>query len=236
MRAHRLAVAAFGLSFGLLAAEKPEASVSVTQTQHVEFPAGGVLHVQKSVGILTVEGWDRADMEITTTKAPAPEYDSEWRPRPARPHELDGVRITAERNGNQVIVATTLPRGTRFRPFRDSAVVDCRIRIPRGAGLVVEHEGGEVNAAELTGDIRVVAHHSQINLHLPEEGQYAIDARSRFGTVISDFPGSPRRRVWLVGHRWVSGENAGAHKLFLRTGSGDILILKTRIPGAAASN
>src|SRR5215472_390528 len=46
----------FGLSCLLLAAET------------VEFPAGGVLKLERSAGDLRIEGWDHANVEITSDK------------------------------------------------------------------------------------------------------------------------------------------------------------------------
>jgi DUF4097 and DUF4098 domain-containing protein YvlB len=86
-----------------------------------------------------------------------------------------------------------------------------------------------VNIDGLAGDIQVTLAQGGIVLHLPEEEKYAIHAKSCIGTVNSDFPGVVKRRAWLLGHR-LENENSGSHKLDLKVGDGDIVIVKTRIP------
>jgi hypothetical protein len=60
---------------------------------------------------------------------------------------------------------------------------------------------------------------------------HGFDAKSDSGGVTSDFPGRARRRPWLLGHQFVQKAPA-AHNLYLRVGSGDIVILKLRRPPA----
>ena len=54
------------------------------------------------------------------------------------------------------------------------------IRVPRNARLAVDHDTDYVFVDNLMGDIHVTVLHSSITLCLPAEGQYAIDARSKF--------------------------------------------------------
>jgi hypothetical protein len=67
-------------------------------------------------------------------------------------------------------------------------------------------------------------------LHLPEEGKYAINAKTDFGNVTSDFPGEEKRRRWPAGHRILNKDSGAPHTLNLKVGYGDIIILKTREP------
>src|SRR5215471_11888363 len=39
------------------------------RTDRVAFPPGGTLHLSKSIGELTIEGWDEPAVEITTIKS-----------------------------------------------------------------------------------------------------------------------------------------------------------------------
>lgn len=221
-----LAVLGFGASCLLLAADEPKQKVQVTNTQRVDFPSGGTLKLTKSIGVLTVEAWDRPDVEITTITSTKGDYDA--REREKAKSELDKVRVAAERHGDELVITTDFPRPRAFSRFD----LEYRIKAPSTARLIADHNVGEVNIDGLVGDIQVTLLQGEIMLHLPEEGRYNIHARSQFGNVNSDFPGPEKRRWWLLGHRSVNANSQAAHKLNLRVGFGDIVILKTRAPVA----
>ncbi len=208
---------------GLLAAQpKPAPEVQATTVDHVEFPAGGILRLESLKGEVTVEGWDRSDMEMTVTKAPPLTYNARWQAEPAPDQALEKVKVTAERQGNAVVVRATYPRGRVWATYS--------IRVPRAAGVIVNRNRGEVHVADLAGDIHATTREGEITLLLPPGEQYAIDARTDFGDVYSDFPGAERRRFWLVGHRFAPEGAPAGHKLYLRAGYGDIIIQKIRRP------
>jgi len=167
--------------------------------------------------MLTIEGWSRPDMEITTTQP-------------------DNARVTTERRGSEVIVTTDYPkkRFPRRNPFSggNNFEVEYRIHVPATAHVVVHHQVGEVYLDGLSSDIDVTMRQGQILLHLLEANRYAIEARSDYGSVISDFPGYETRRFWLVGHTFANDAPPGAAKLNLRARSGDIIILKQHTPEA----
>jgi hypothetical protein len=208
MTIRTLAVLGFGTGCLLLAADEPKQKVQVTKTERMDFPSGGTLRLTKSTGVLTVEAWDRPDVEITTIKS------------------SDNVRVSAERHGDELVVTTDAPRHRRFSPFDP----EYRIKAPRTARLIAKHGVGDVNIDGILGDIQVTLLKGEIMLHLPEEGRYDITARSHVGNVNSDFPGPEKRRWWLLGHQSASENSQAAHKLNLRVGFGDIVILKTRVP------
>jgi hypothetical protein len=208
MTIRTLAVLGFGTGCLLLAADEPKQKVQVTKTERMDFPSGGTLRLTKSTGVLTVEAWDRPDVEITTIKS------------------SDNVRVSAERHGDELVVTTDAPRHRRFSPFDP----EYRIKAPRTARLIANHGVGDVNIDGILGDIQVTLLKGEIMLHLPEEGRYDITARSHVGNVNSDFPGPEKRRWWLLGHQSASENSQAAHKLNLRVGFGDIVILKTRVP------
>lgn len=91
----------------------------------------------------------------------------------------------------------------------------------------MDHESGEVHFDEVTGDIRATVIQDLITLHLPQTAQYAIDAKSRIGAVISDFGGTTTRK--RLGHAFV-GNPQSPHRLDLRIGYGDIVILRIQTP------
>jgi len=224
---------AFGMSGLLLAGEGAQQRVQQSGTQRVDFLAGGVLHVTRSPGELTIVGWDRPDVEIVTTKSTVFPYDSQDRQKAA--HELDQVQVKVERHDNEVVINTSLPRRGSAPPASrlkgaNAFYLDCHISVPRHARLVVEHGDGEVHIENLTGDISVSTHKGEITLRLPPESAYAIDAKTNIGDVISDFPGTAHRRPWLFAHRFVEEPSPAAHKLYLRVGFGDIIIQKISQP------
>lgn len=235
MLVRALALIAIGSSCLLFSEDEAGRTIGITKTERMEFPARGVLHLQHSIGELTVEGWDRPEIEITTTKVPPLHYDSRWREKSSHDRELEEVKVAAERHDDDVVISTTLPHGRSFpppSPFRGSIGVNLhyQIQVPRNACLIIEHEEGEVNIEDMAGDIRVTTMRGEITLRLPSEAQYAIDAKSDLGSVVSDFPGSERRRPWLFGHRFVPEPTSAGHQLYLRTGFGDIIIQKIRKP------
>jgi hypothetical protein len=198
-------LAALGFGCLLLAADEP--NKQVTNTQRIDFPSGGTLRLTRSTGTLTVEAWDRPDVEITTISA------------------TKAARAVAERHGDELVVTTDFPR----RPF-SSADLETHIKAPSTARIIAAHDVGNVNIDGLAGDIQVTLGQGEILLHLPQDGRYDIHARSQFGNVNSDFPGPEKRRWWLLGHCSINQDSQAAHKLNLRVGLGDIVILKTRVP------
>jgi hypothetical protein len=214
---------------------KPEESkqkVQVSNTQRLDFSAGGTLRLQNSRGVLTVEAWDRPEVEITTIKST--KYELDARGRDQAPHELEMVHVSTDRHGDELVITTDFPRYHAFPPLHPRAEVnfnlEYRIKAPANTRIVDEHHDvGEVNIDGLTGDIDVDLLQGEIILHLPEEGQYSIQAKSDFGSVNSDFSGISKRRWWLLGHHSENG-NSAPHKLNLRVGFGDIVLLKIRVP------
>jgi hypothetical protein len=230
-----LAVLACGPMF---AADQAAKELRVVQTQRLDFPSGGVLHVKHSMGIVTVEGWDQPALELTTTKGPQPEYDSKNNEKPAPKAELENVRISAEHRGEEFNITTTVAHPEFLSHLKLKSPTDLQldylIRVPRDARLVIDHEAGEVNVIDLTGPIRVTAHRGQITLRLPPEGNFAIDAKSDLGDIVSDFAGHSWRRPWIFAHGFVGEAAPSAHKVYLRTGYGDILVLKIKRPAQSA--
>ena len=215
--------------------DAPRKKIQAIKTDRVDFPQGGVLRLINSTGTLTIIGWDQPLLEMTTTKTTKQAFrDSE---RAKATSELDKVNVSAERKGNEVVIATEFPRHRDFPPGNPwgpgtNFELEYQIHVPRDAKLVISrHDVGEVHIDGLTNDVDANLLQGALLLHLPEDGKYAIDAKTDFGHVNCDFAGEQKSRRWLTGHRWVN-ENPGdgAHMLNLRVGYGDVVILKTRIP------
>lgn len=225
--------AAISLGFLSFAASEPSQKVVVTNTQHLDFPAGGELRVKDSTGELTIEGWDQPGAEITTTKSTKREYEVRERENATR--ELDKVHVVAQRQGGDLVVSTEFPKHRLFPPPSPlgSAVdfdLQYDIKVPRTARVLVDHNTGEVNIDSVTGEIHVTDKQGLILLHLAENRQYAIDARSGLGSVDSDFAGAEKRTPLLLGHSFMENPSGAAQKLYLRIHYGDIVILRQRIP------
>lgn len=210
----------------LFAQDAASQKVLVTHTERADFPAGGLLQFKNSMGELTVEGWDRPDVEITTIRSTKDVYPAGDREKVSA--KLDRVKISVEHQGEGLTIATVVPKhragpGVAFD-------LEYRIKAPMNARLSVEHGNGEVHVDNLTSDIHVTVGKGEITLHLAPEGQYGIDAKSDLGVVISDFPGQEKRLRWRVGHSFLQAK--AAHNLYLRAGFGDIIIMKYQKPVA----
>ena len=244
MRGHTFLITLLGAGC-LLAADKPKQpeptqTIEVTKTQTFDFPANGLLRLKHSTGDLTIEAWDQPNVEITTVKTTLNEYPE--RERATATAELEKVTVTAERHGDELVVTTGYPRHRKF-PFsaaiKDAAIklspipavafrLEYHISVPRSARLAIDHNIGAVNVDGVTGDIEATLVQGEIMLHLPEDAQYNIDAKSNYGNVNSDFPGEERRR-WISQKAW-NGAQPPAHNLKLRVGYGDIVLLRIRLP------
>jgi hypothetical protein len=238
-----LAVLGFGATCLLFAADQPKQAgqpkvkVQVSKTDRMDFPSGGALRITNSIGVLTVEAWDRPDVEITTIKSTKGEYDAGKRERAT--HDLDKVQIAAERRGDELVITTTFSRYGVLPlsyPLAGAPKLDVEyhIKAPSTARLIADHDVGDVNVDGLVSDINVTLRQGTILLHLPELRQYAIHAKSDCGNVNSDFPGQKRRTWWLT-QRAANEDSPGTPKLNLKVVFGDILILKTRVPKPPAS-
>ena len=218
--------------------DEPRQKAVATSTEHFDLPPGVALHLANSIGQLNVEGWDEPGVEITTIKSSKNELDSQARDRALQ--ELDIVRITGDRHGDELVIQSDYPKYPRLeRPFIGMTNFDLeyRVKVPRNTRLIVDHDIGQVFIDGMAGDIHATNHMGDVELHLASgaqgAAQYAIDAKAKIGAVNSDFPGHEHRRHWL-GHQFVHDGPPSPHKLYLRIGVGDIVILKIRKPPAPA--
>ena len=220
-----------GMSFLLLADEELKQKVQVVSTQRMDLPAGGTVRLINSTGELTVEGWDQPGVEITTIKSTKATFTASEREKAVR--NLDKLRIGSERRAGELVITTYFPRHRGFPPASPLAtksfILEYKIKVPRNANLVVDHDVGDLHFDGVSGDIHATMLRGEITLLLPAGEQFTIDAKSDFGSVTSDFRGIAKRRFWLVGNQYAQSASA-PHKLYLRDGFGDIVILKTRAP------
>jgi hypothetical protein len=142
----------------LLAADAPREKAQMSKIERIDFPSGGTLRLKNSIGVLTVEGWDRPDLEMTTIKSSRVAYPAGEREKAT--HDLDHVHVVAERHGDELVVTSDFPRHRAFplpNPLGRGTNFDleCRIKVPSTARLIVDHDVGEVNVDNLTGNIDV---------------------------------------------------------------------------------
>ena len=129
-----LAVIGFGTSCLLLAADEPKQKVQVSNIERMDFPSNGTLRLTNSIGVLTVEGWDRPDVEITTTKATKVAYDARGREKAT--HELERVGVAAERRGGELVITTDFPR---YRTFSSPLFSGWKTQLRSG----IPHQGAK---------------------------------------------------------------------------------------------
>ncbi len=142
-------------------------------------PGGGVA-VENVQGAIHVEGWDRAEVEITVTKTAA-----------GTGGQPDGVRIMVESGERAVAFYTVYPEESD-RPVR----VDYRLRVPRQVRLsrlrtvvgdiTVRDIEGSVNARSLNGSIE------QVNV----AGR--VEARTINGNIAVSLSALPGARAQLL--------------------------------------
>jgi hypothetical protein len=218
---------------------KKPAQVTVTSTEHMSFAPGGMIRVEDSIGYVNVEGWDQPEVEITVTKSMPYDYKLK-QPEEAKKH-LDSVKIATERKSDaELVISTTLPRRHPadfapsknfdplpfFEPRKTSADVrvEYEIHAPRDSKLAIRHGVGSVLVIDMAGDIEATAGRGDIMLMLRDSGSYAIDAKSKFGTVISDFEGATKLTRYRMGERYATASSPSPQRIQLRMGFGGITI------------
>jgi len=213
--------------------------IQVTNTQQVPFLAGGTIHLNRSYGYLSVEGWDRPEVELTVIKSLDGLYQATEQAEATK--RLESVHVTAERRSDTDLeISTAVPHHSRWtHPFGSTGgvTVEYRIHVPRDSKLVIHHGTGDVLVTNVTSDIEATGHAGDLVLLLPATGKYAIDAKSKIGTVSSDFDGDFRRRH-VTGIQYGLAGAAPAHRIYLRMGLGGITIKESpasaQPPDAAA--
>jgi len=219
-----LVLGAVGMTLPLFA-EGNKQMVEATKTQQVPFQPGGTIHLNRSYGHLAIEGWDRPEVEIVVTRTLNQLATAKEQAEAAK--RLDAVGIAVERRSDTDLeITTTLPHHSRWtHPFGSTGgvTVEYRILVPRDSRLVIRHGTGDVLVTGVTADIEAQGHAGDIVLLLPESGQYAIDAKSKIGTVWSDFDGDFQRRH-LTGIRYAHPAAAPSRRIYLRMGVGGIAI------------
>jgi hypothetical protein len=243
----KLAAILLGLSvmaaaFPLFAADGlqekgPKQSFEVTSAERINFLPGGTIHLDNSCGYLTVEGWDEPEVAITVTKSTDGFFEPERKEKAGK--RFDQIHVVAERRSDkELAISTTLPDRHSFpssilpsgriivtMPKKEKLgiTIEYTVHVPRDSRLVVHQDNGYVWVSDVAGDIQVNSHTGDMIVMLPDPGPYSIDARTRMGTVSSDFTGSGHKQ-FLVGTQFVHASQAPSRRITLRMGRGSITI------------
>jgi hypothetical protein len=216
---------AVGFTAPLLGEGGGKELVLSTKTQQIPFPPGGTVHLNRSYGYLSVQGWDRPEVELTVIKSLDKLYDANGQGEAAK--RAEEVQVTAERRSDSDLqISTVVPHYSRWtHPFGSTGgvMLEYQIHVPRNTRLVIHHRTGDILVTNVTGDIEATGHAGDIILLLPETEKYAIDARSGIGTVTCDFGGVFQRRH-VTGIEYALKAAAPAHRIYLRMGLGGIAI------------
>jgi hypothetical protein len=226
----KLLVTAIALALALLADDRSKETLGSTHTERFKVAAAGTIRLENSFGEVDIDGWDRPEVEVTVIRSS--ERLSDSKTRAERQRRLDSVQISLKQDGNDVVISTAYPPRNGFtHPFsrRSDIEISYRIKAPRASKLIVDHNRGGVNVADISGDIRATVINGQITLTVAPSGQYAIDAQCKIGAIYSDFEGRDQSRRFL-GERFDSPGTAPATNLYLRVRLGDIIIQKLHGP------
>jgi hypothetical protein len=231
---HKLSVVFFlGVTLPSLQAEEFK-QAQVTSTERVNFAPGGLIRLDNSYGEMTVEGWDRPEVEITVVKSTPFDYHAAH-PRQASQH-MEAVRIVTERRSDtELAIGANLPlRGGHFSTFlghttKGGVMLEYQIHVPRDSRLAIHHGVGYVTVSDVTGDIDATVGRGDIMIWLPPDayaaGSYSIDAKTKLGHVSSELQGAVLSQYLIGQHFTRVNPPSPSHKLYLRMGFGGITIL-----------
>ena len=211
-----------GAATSLAAEVETVRPAQVAHTERVDFASGGTITLGDSFGDLYIHGWDHPTVEMTLSKEL-----NDYNPPKNVAEQLESVRLTMEHpSANELKISTVIPSHNFFRhPFGGKGPVNIRyeLSVPRDSRLVIQHRGGNILIDNVTGGIEAPNREGDIVLTLPGPGPYAIDARSKMGTVISDLAGQARLNHF-VGEKFAGATDSAPHPIHLRVGFGGITI------------
>ncbi|MBO0861032.1 MAG: DUF4097 family beta strand repeat protein [Chloracidobacterium sp.] len=218
---------ALSLSVQAQTVEKREAEIKTTQS--LEFGSRGTIQIVDSFGSVKVEGWDKDEVELTVTKRTQKKYEPKDIAKAAKGLERFKITMDAVVESSLLVINTTYPSWTPARMFRGKTNLnlDYVVKVPRQSSLLIKHGIGEVGVTNVSGDIEATASIGEINLNLPEDQSYSVDAHVRIGDVSSEFGQATQRQgLFAVGAKLAGDPAAPTRRIFLRVGIGDINVAK----------
>ena len=193
--------------------------VELVTTDHADFAAGGLIHIEGSTGELNIAGWDQPSVEVIATRY-AFEEERNKAAATARLKRIEVVKMTAA-NGELTIATHRDETGVH---------VDYQIMVPRNSRLVIHHHIGGVVITDVGGDLDATNGAGDILVQLRDPDQYTIDAKTRLGSIYSDIKDARHNNV--IGERLRVDAKAQSHHVNLRVGAGGISIQRLDAPAA----
>jgi len=195
--------------------------MELVTTDRADFAPGGLIHIEGSTGELNIVGWDQPSVEVITTRY----MFREDRDKEKAGERLKRIEVAKMTSGNGELTISTTRKHVPW------VHLDYQIMVPRNSRLVIHHRIGDVIVTNVAGDIDATERFGDIVVQLPEPEHYVIDAKSRFGTVYSDF-NNPARH--FIGERLVQDSavpspadaKGPSRKVTLRVGTGGITVQK----------
>jgi hypothetical protein len=214
-----------------LFAQQLSTPVQVTNTERMNFAPGGTIRLGDSYGELNIEGWDQPEVEITVIKTSPYDYDESK----AIKH-VNAVQVMTKRlSENELVISTTLETYdgllSSTAKTKGDVWIQYQIRAPHNTNLVIHHGNGTVHVTDIAGDIEAHGSRGDIVMMLRDLESYSIDAKTDFGTVVTDHPGNSHRTFFLIGRTFNTGKTPGSHRIYARMGYGGITV-KTLQPEA----
>jgi hypothetical protein len=214
-------------------------SLEVTSTERVQFSPGGAIRLNDSYGYTSIDGWDQPQVEIKVIKStnrffnPSEEEEAK--------QKLALIHVTTERvSETELSITAARPlRKDRVPPLprtvSEGVTVELQIHVPNDSRLTIHQDNGYVWVSDVTGDIEARSHTGDMIVMLPDPGPYAIDAKTRLGSISSDFAGSGVKR-FVVGSRFASSAEGASRRVYLRMGRGSITIKQAAPPASPSHN
>ena len=187
--------------------------VELITTDHADFAAGGLIHIEGSTGELNIAGWDQPSVEVIATRY-AFEEERDKATADAKLKRIEVVKMVAS-NGELTITTHRNERGIH---------VDYQIMVPRNSRLAIHHHIGDVVVTDVNGDVDATNGAGDILVQLRDPEHYTIDAKTRLGAVYSDIK-DPRHHG-VIGERLVADAKTPTHHVNVRVGAGGISIQK----------
>jgi hypothetical protein len=219
----KISVIAFCAALPLLAVKQ---RVELVTTDHADFAAGGLIHIEGSTGELNIAGWDQPSVEVIASRYTF----QEERKKANATEKVKKIEVVKMVAANGELTITTNRHETGIH-------VDYQIMVPRGSRLMIHHHIGTVVVTDVGGDIDATNGAGDIVVQLREPEHYTIDAKTRFGAVYSDF--NQARHHDVIGEKLVDDVPAGdgkasPHHVNLRVGAGGISVQKMEAPAPEA--
>jgi hypothetical protein len=109
------------------------------------FPVSGTprVRVETFDGAVTVEAWDRPEVQYTAIKRARDEQ------------AMRGVRVRATQTGNEIVIAAEYDRALQRTSNGDGATVALELRVPRNTNLDVHTGDGRVRLTGVRGQLEL---------------------------------------------------------------------------------